>query len=230
MRENKESREQQVQVALAGARHRLAIMHQRFALERLAAFPSTPAAEVVQAYADTHVLDDLEAKSLANRVLATFAASSEPALPPPHPALPPPAPLVQPVSQGFFDRVFRRPPRDPEHEAWLAMHVGYTETALLHAHAENVVALLDAIGNDAAGVRGATDLYLRETDARPELADAIAILATDLLYRRHADLAGQAAAPPLTVEPANGPAQDHRPQSHRSEIDRIVQNRKAAGG
>lgn len=173
-----------VAVLLAGARERLMdayLVHGLDFIHRTSADIEAPRA--LEVFCRLHHLDDLDARQLKNRVLASFGRSEEePAGP--HTFVAVGGDVEWDVTASLLYRLRRRlgGRRNLRLRRWVELHSGYVESRLLRVHADNVERLLAVTGTTEGELIDTIRLYVRELRIRNSLVEAIHIAVCERLY------------------------------------------------
>ena len=171
-------------VLLAGARERLMdayLVHALDFIQRTSGEIEAPRA--LDVFCRLHHLDDMDARQLKNRVLASFSRSGEePAGP--HTFVAVGGDVEWDVTASLYYRLRRRlgGRRNLRLRRWVELHSGYVESRLLRVHVDNVERLLAVTGTADDELIDTIRLYARELRIRDSLIEAINTAVCERLY------------------------------------------------
>lgn len=171
-------------VLLAGARERLMdayLVHGLDFIQRTSGEIEAPRA--LQVFCRLHHLDEMDARQLKNRVLASFGRSEE-ETPGPHTFVAVGGDVEWDVTASLYYRLRRRlgGRRNLRLRRWVELHSGYVESRLLRVHVDNVERLLAVTGTGDDELIDTIRLYARELRIRDSLIEAIHIAVCARLY------------------------------------------------
>lgn len=192
-------------VLLAVARERLLEAHYEHALDfirRVANALDAPRA--FEVYARMHHLSEDDARSLKNRVIASFGVAKgdvSDAAPATFVAIN--GDVEWDVTASVLYRLRKRLSgrKNPELRRWVALHAGHVEASVLRLHVDNARQIVTAAGADA----DASDLvkaYVQSVSARESLYEPIMIGVLDRMYAEEKE------RPLRVVEPRQEAARD----------------------
>lgn len=173
-------------VLLAQARERLAdawLVHALDFIQRTSGDIEAPRA--LDVFCRLHHIDELDARNLKNRVLASFGRVTMEAsegMVPTFEAVG--GELEWDVTASVFYRLRRRlgGRRNNRLRRWIELHTGWVEGRLLKVHAENVLRLLEVNGTSSGGVADTIHHYVRSLRIRESLLEAIRIAVCDMMF------------------------------------------------
>lgn len=172
-------------VLMAGARERLADAHLVHALDFIhRTSGDIEAPRALDVYCRLHRLDEADARTLKNRVLASFGGIEEDAASSSHTFVAVGGDVEWDITASLFYRLRRRLGGRRNHRLrrWVELHTGFVEGRLLRVHVANVERLLEVTGTGDGAILDVIWTYARGLKVREPLVEAIHIAVCERLY------------------------------------------------